>query len=121
MLADRSIMIALYNKGFIIVSIYVNNLLIAAMSLELVKEAKAVFSKKFDMKDLREAQIIIEMQIICHQLKRLLMLDQTSYIQDVLQEESLLSCNPVSIPMVSGSYITLKDNGDSDSTEITAY
>ena len=66
MLADGSIMVALYESGFIMVSIYVNDLLIAATSLELIKEAKAVLSKKFNMKDLREAQMIIEMQIICH-------------------------------------------------------
>ncbi len=59
-------MVTLYESGFIMVSIYVNNLLIAAMSLELIKEAKAVLSKKFDMKDLEEAQMIIEMQIIHH-------------------------------------------------------
>ena len=80
MLADRSIMVALYNEGFIIVSIYVDNLLIAAMSLKLVKEAKAVLSKKFNMKDLREAQMIIKIQIIHHQLKRLLTLNQALYI-----------------------------------------
>ena len=66
MLADGSIMITLYKSGFIIVSIYMDNLLIAAMSLKLVKEAKAVLSKEFNMKDLREAQMIIEMQIIHH-------------------------------------------------------
>ena len=48
------------------ISIYVNDLLIAAMSLELIKKAKAVLSKEFNMKDLREAQMIIEMQIICY-------------------------------------------------------
>ena len=73
-------MIALYKSEFIMVSIYVNNLLIAATSLELVKKAKAVLSKKFNMKNLKEAQIIIEMQIIHHQLKRLLMLNQVLYI-----------------------------------------
>ena len=66
MLADGSIMVTSYESGFIMVSIYVDNLLIAAMSLKLVKEAKAVLSKKFNMKDLREAQMIIEMQIIHH-------------------------------------------------------
>ena len=80
MLADRSIIVTLYESGFIIVSIYVDDLLIAAMLLKLIREAKAVLSKEFDIKDLREAQMIIEMQIICHQLKRLLMLDQTLYI-----------------------------------------
>ena len=49
------------------------------------------------------------------------MLNQVLYIQDVLQEEGLLSCNSVSISMMLGSYITLKDDGNSDSTEITAY
>ena len=114
-------MVTLYKSEFIMVSIYVNNLLIAATLIELIKEVKGVLSKEFNMKDLEEARMIIEMQIICHQLKRLLTLDQASYIQDVLQEESLLSCNPVSIPIVPESYITLEDNSDSDSTEITTY
>ena len=48
-------MIALYKSGFIMVSIYVDNLLIAATSLELIKEAKAVLSKEFNIKDLKEA------------------------------------------------------------------
>ena len=55
MLVNRSIMVALYKSEFIIISIYVNNLLITATSLELIKEAKAVLSKKFNMKDLEEA------------------------------------------------------------------
>ena len=59
-------MITLYKSEFIMVSIYIDNLLIAATLLKLIKKAKAVLSKKFNMKDLREAQMIIEMQIICH-------------------------------------------------------
>ena len=66
MLADGSIMVTLYKSGFIMVSIYVNDLLIAATSIELIKEVKGVLSKKFNMKNLREARIIIEMQIICY-------------------------------------------------------
>ena len=61
MLADRSIMVTLCKSEFIIVSIYVNNLLIAATSIELIKEAKRVLSKEFNMKNLREARMIIEM------------------------------------------------------------
>ena len=75
MLADRSIMIASYESGFIMVSIYVDNLLIAATLIELIKEVKGVLSKEFNIKDLREARMIIEMQIIYHQLKRLLTLN----------------------------------------------
>ena len=54
-------MITLYKSEFIIVSIYVDNLLIAATLIELIKEVKGVLSKKFNMKNLREARMIIEM------------------------------------------------------------
>ena len=66
MLVNRSIMVTLYKSEFIMVSIYVNNLLIAATLLKLIKEVKRVLSKEFNMKDLEEARIIIEMQIIHH-------------------------------------------------------
>ena len=73
-------MVTLYKSEFIMVSIYVDNLLIAATLIELIKKVKGVLSKKFNMKDLEEARMIIGMWIIHHQLKRLLTLDQTSYI-----------------------------------------
>ena len=59
-------MVTLYKSGFIMISIYVNNLLIAATSLKLIKEVKGVLSKEFNMKDLEEVRMIIEMQIIHH-------------------------------------------------------
>ena len=64
MLVNRSIIVTLYKSEFIMISIYVDNLLIAATSLELIKEAKAVLSKEFNIKDLEEAQMIIGMWII---------------------------------------------------------
>ena len=66
MLADGSIMVTLYESGFIMVSIYVDDLFIAATSLELIKKAKGVLSKEFNMKDLGEARMIIGMWIIHH-------------------------------------------------------
>ena len=75
MLADGSIIVTLYKSEFIMISIYVDNLLIAATSIELIKEVKKVLSKEFNMKNLEEARMIIRMQIIHHQLKRLLTLN----------------------------------------------
>ena len=66
MLVNRSIMVTLYKLEFIMVSIYVNNLLIAAMLIELIKEVKGVLSKEFNMKNLEEVRMIIKMQIIHH-------------------------------------------------------
>ena len=121
MLADGSIMMKLDESGFIMVSIYVDDLLIAATSMELVKEVKAALCKEFKMQDLGEARMIIGMRIIRHRAKRLLTLDQTSYIKDVLQDEGLLVCNPVTIPMKPGSYIALDDKGDDEQAPIIPY
>ena len=59
-------MVTLYKSEFIMVSIYVNNLLIAVMLIEFIKEVKGVLSKEFNIKDLEEARMIIGMQIIHH-------------------------------------------------------
>ena len=59
-------MITLYESEFIMVSIYVDNLLIAATLIELIKEVKGVLSKEFNMKDLEEVRMIIGMWIIHH-------------------------------------------------------
>ncbi len=55
MLTDESIMYASYELGFVIISIYVNDLLIAATLMKLIKKAKTALCKKFNMHDLREA------------------------------------------------------------------
>lgn len=73
------------------------------------------------MQDLGEARMIIGMRIIRHRSKRLLTLDQTTYIREVLQEEGLSACNSISIPMKPGSYIMLDVDGDSDQAEIIPY
>ena len=54
-------MVTLYKSEFIVVSIYVDDLLIAAILIELIKKAKGVLSKEFNMKNLKEARMIIGM------------------------------------------------------------
>ena len=90
MLTNDSIMIKSYKLNFIMISIYVNDLLIAATLIKLIIKVKAALYMKFRMQNFKEARMIIEMQIIRHKIKKLLTLNQTSYIRDVLQEKNLL-------------------------------
>ena len=75
MLTDESIMYASYESEFVIISIYVNDLLITVTLMNLIKEAKIALCKEFDMHDLRETRMIINMRIIRHRTKTLLILN----------------------------------------------
>ena len=121
MLTDDSIMIKSYKFNFIMISIYVNDLLITVTLIKLIIKVKVTLCKKFRMQNLKETRMIIEMRIIRHKTKKLLTLNQTSYIRDVLQEKSLLQCNSMFIFMKLKSYIILKNDDDVVQTEIIAY
>ncbi len=72
MLTDESIMYASYELRFSIINIYVNNLFIKLITMNLIKEIKTALCKKFDMHDLRKTRMIINMRIIRYKIKRLL-------------------------------------------------
>ncbi len=72
MLTDESIMYASYELKFSIINIYVNDLLIKLIIMNLIKEIKIALYKKFNMHDLRKTRMIINMRIIRYKTKRLL-------------------------------------------------
>ncbi len=72
MLTDKSMMYASYQSEFVIINIYVNDLLIAVTLMKLIKKVKIALCKKFDMHDLKKARMIINMRIIRYKTKKLL-------------------------------------------------
>ena len=75
MLTDESIMYASYELEFVIISIYVNDLLITVTLMKLIKKVKTALCREFNMHDLKKARMIINMRIIRHKTKRLLILN----------------------------------------------
>ncbi len=72
MLINESIMYASYELEFVIINIYVNDLLITATLIKLIKKIKTALCKKFNMHNLRKTRMIINMRIIRYKTKRLL-------------------------------------------------
>ncbi len=68
-------MYASYELRFSIINIYVNDLLIKLIIMNLIKRVKTALCKKFNMSDLRETRIIINMRIIRYKTKKLLILN----------------------------------------------
>ncbi len=72
MLINESIIYASYELKFVIINIYVNDLLIKLIIINLIKEVKTALCKKFNMYNLKKTRIIINMRIIRYKIKRLL-------------------------------------------------
>jgi len=69
----------LVRKG-ILIGVYVDDLLIAAKTMQEVQKVKNVLNRAFDIKNLGETKIIIGIRVIKDRLKGILILNQTSYV-----------------------------------------
>ena len=59
-------------KSFVILSLYVDDVLIAGNDMSLINAARDWLSLNFDMKDMGEANYILGVRIVCNRSKRFL-------------------------------------------------
>ena len=61
---DKCVYIKNINKGYMIVCLYVNDMLIIGSNNDMIKTIKKMLNKHFDMKDMGIADVILGMKII---------------------------------------------------------
>ena len=90
----------IYNKyednTCVVISLYVDDMLIFGTSLEVVCETKKFLGSKFDMKDLGEAKVILGIKIT--RVPNGLKLSQEHYVEKILRKFEHFDCKPVSTP-----------------------
>ena len=87
------------SKGkFIIMSLYVDDILIAGNDKDFVMDVKAWLSSSFEMKDMGEAAYILGVKISRDRSKRLLSLSQETYIKKVLERFGMQNCKSIDSP-----------------------
>ena len=72
-------------KSFVILSLYVDDVLIAGNNKSLITAARDWLSSNFDTKDMDEANYILGVKIVCNHSKRFFGLSQDAYIQKILE------------------------------------
>ena len=78
---DHCVYIKRSNVGFIILSLYVDDILITRNDKKLIDVTKKWLSSKFEMKDMGEANYVLGVKIFRDRSKQLLGLSQETYIQ----------------------------------------
>jgi hypothetical protein len=99
--ADHCCFFKRYNSSYIILLLYVDDMLVAGPDMTEIRNLKKQLSKEFDMKDLGPAKKILGMQITRDKQKGTLQLSQTEYINRVLQRFNMDNAKPVSTPLAS--------------------
>ncbi|KAK9168360.1 hypothetical protein Syun_000500 [Stephania yunnanensis] len=83
--ADHCVYFKKFSDGkLVILSLYVDDMLIVGHDVSLIENLKKELSSSFDMKDLGPAKQILGMQIICDRRSKKLWVSQEKYVEQVL-------------------------------------
>ena len=89
-------------RKYIILVLYVADILPAANDTDLLVETKQLLFSHFDMKDLGETSYIFGIQILSDKPSGILRLSQQAYIERILKRFNMQSCSSSKTPIVKG-------------------
>jgi hypothetical protein len=117
--ADHCCYVKSFDNSYIILLLYVDDMLIAGSSIEEINNLKKQLSKQFAMKDLGPAKQILGMRITRDRANGTLKLSQTEYVKKILSRFSMDEAKPVSTPL--GSHFRLTKDQSPKTEQEQAY
>ena len=103
--ANHCCYVKFFDNSYIILLLYVDDMLIAGSRIEEINNLMKQLSKKFSMKDLRAAKQIIGMRIIGDKANGTLKLSWAKYVKKILSRFNMNEAKLVSTPL--GSHFKL--------------
>ena len=101
--SDPCMYIKVDGSMLVIISLYVDDLLLAGNNLSAISWIKGELHKRFEMKDLGEAKVILGLEITRDRKNRELHLGQSKYAGDILERFGMHDSRPVSTPMIQSN------------------
>ena len=109
-------------EGIQIIILYVDDITLLGTSLEGIERTKKLLSERYEMTDLGEIQSYLGMRIVRDRGNRVIEIDQSGYIQDILKRFNMTDANTHSTPLPSGADVHLvKYSGQASSSDIKHY
>ena len=88
--------------SFVILGVYVDDIIPVSNSPALLKAEKAALCERFEMTDLGEIHYLLGMSIKRDRESRTLTISQPNYLDKVLKKFGMANCKPVSTPLEPG-------------------
>ena len=108
---DRCVYLKAVGDKFLILALYVDDVILATNSLQLLKSEKEKLMKRFAMKDLGEAKFCLGIQIIRKRKEGKMLLLQKSYLENLLVKFGMQDSKPISTPQDLGMKLS-KNEGE---------
>jgi len=109
---DARLHLLMDDGEIIIVLVYVDDLLLVASSLAAIYKIKDALHKRFEMKDLSEAKVILGLEMRRNKALGTLKLSQGKYAGKVLEKFGMAECNPIGTPLEVGLQLVKGDESD---------
>ena len=90
-----------HDDKFIILLLYVDDMLIVGQDVDMIEKLKRELSKMFDMKDLSSAKRILGMEILQDKKASKMWLSQERYIERMLERFNMKNSKPISTPLLA--------------------
>jgi len=94
--ANRCVYYLYGGGGGVILCLYVDDILIFVINIDVINEVKSFLSKSFDMKDLREANVILNIKLI--KVENEITLSQSHCVEKVLSRFGYIDSKPSPTP-----------------------
>ena len=104
---DHCVYVKRSKGSFIILSLYVNDILLAGNDMEKIITTKGWLSSNFEMKDMGEIDYILGVKILKDRSKKLLGLSQQTYINKVLKHFQMHNCKPIDTSVAKNESLSL--------------
>ena len=101
-----------------VIALYVDDLLMFANCIKELEELKEHLKERFDMKDLSDAHYCLGIQILRDRSKKQVRINQSKYIEDILNRFKMQDCNPILTPMDPGAKLSTEMSPKDDQNEI---
>ena len=101
---DHCVYVCRDKKKLTLLSLYVDDILLASNSLDMMKETKFCLGSKDEMKDMGPANYVLGIRISRDRDLKLIYLNQENYLEKVLKSK-MEDCRPVSTPVYKGKIL----------------
>ena len=101
---DHCVYVKRSEGNFVILSLYVDDILLAGNNLEYLITIKEWLSSNFEINDMGEAAYILGVKIHRDHSIKLLSLSQKPYIKKILERSNMANCKLMDTQIAKGQY-----------------
>ena len=103
---DHCVYIWRYYDELTILSLYVDDILLARNNPNMMSKTKSFLSSSFEMKDMGLAKYVLGIKITRDRNTKLLYLDQENYLEKVLKKINMAESKALSTPISKGTILS---------------